>query len=139
MPSINGDPPALAGVVLQAMICTQHWPDGEFEDAANVIYFRIHDTWHRLYFDFGTVFWRCDVTEVPDYPGPPSVDAPFVNSDLDAELAIAGRTIASCVTEPVGEYDSKVTFNFAGGGALSFTCIEDLTTIEHANLGHRGT
>ena len=121
------------------MVCTEHCPDGVREDAANVVYFRIHDTWHRLYFDIGCVFWRCDVQEIPDYPGPPSAIETFVNVDLGRDLAISGRTIASCVTTPIDERDSKVTFNFSGGGSLSFTCIGDITSIQHENLVDRGT
>lgn len=139
MPSINGDQPELDGDILQGMICTQHWTDGTLEDAANVIYYRIHDCWHRLYFDFGTVFWRTDVDAVPEYPGVASPDEPFVNVDLGTQLSIIGRTITSCTTEPVGEYDSEVTFHFDGGGTLSFTCVGDITTVEHCGLLNRGT
>lgn len=139
MPAINGDPPELAGVVLDAMICTQYWPDGALEDSANVIYFRIHDRWHRLYFDIGTVFWRQDIDEVPDYPGPVTADNPFVNVDLGHDLAIAGRTIKSCITEAVAEHDSKVSFHFDGGGTISFICVGEITSMEHSGLPHRGT
>ena len=112
MPSINGDPPPLDGVVLESIVCTEHWPDGVFEDAANVIYFRIHSKWHRLYFDFGTVFWRQDVDDVPDYHGPATADNPFVNVNLGVELSLAGRTISSCVTEAVCNQDARVSFHF---------------------------
>ena len=139
MPSINGDPPILDGVVLEAIVCTEHWPDGEFEDAANVIYFLVHNKWHRLYFDFGTVFWRQDVDGVPDYRGPATADNPFVNVDLGAELSLAGRTISSCVTEAVGDHGSRVSFHFVGGGTLSFTCIGDITSVDHSALADRGT
>ena len=99
MPSINGDQPELDGSVLQGMVCTQHWPDGTFDDAANVIYFRVHNRWHRLYFDFGTVFWRSDVDAVPDYPATASPDEPFVNVDFGSQLSIVDRTISSCITD----------------------------------------
>jgi hypothetical protein len=85
------------------------------------------------------VFWRQDVEEFPDYPGPATADDPFVNVDLSAELSLAGRTISSCVTESVGEHDSKVSFHFNGGGTLSFTCIGDITSVEHSGLSGCGT
>lgn len=134
MPIINGEPPALDGVVLEALVCIEHWPDGIFEDAANEVYFRIRGLWHRLYFDFGTVFWRQDVDGLPDYPVPVTADAPFVIVDLAAKLLLTGRTIESCNTESVGQFDSKVSFRFAGGGTLSFTCVGDTTSVQHSGL-----
>lgn len=138
-PTVHGRAPNLVGVTLDDMICTQYWRAGEFDDAATSIYVRLRGSWYSFSLDFGEVFWSTSAVAVPYYPGPATDDSPFVNLNLGEELGIAGRIICSCVAEPFGEYDVKVSFHFDGGGYVSFVCVGQNTSIEHSGLNDRGT
>lgn len=55
---VIGTPPDLAEQVCQAFLCQEFWYKGELADPTNIIWFRVNDQWHRLYFEWDTVFWR---------------------------------------------------------------------------------
>lgn len=54
----NGSPPDLAGKICTGFV-VQHFYEGSgLADPANVVFLCFEGTWHRLYFETGTVFWR---------------------------------------------------------------------------------
>lgn len=56
--SIVGEWPNLIGGVVQEVIAQEFWCDRELEDEANVLYLKVSDKWHRLYFDYEVIFWQ---------------------------------------------------------------------------------
>lgn len=139
MPEFNGSQPFLRGVLIQSLLCQEYWYNGLLDQPANIVYLQVRDIWHRLYFDCGVIFWRDDGTEGMIWGDEKNDDSEFRTIDLLQRFALGGRTIADCTSETVNEHGSKVTFQFDGGGALSFVNVNDQTVIEPILLPDRGT
>ena len=67
---VIGMPPSLAPQVCDEVLCEQYWHGGELVAPANVCYFRFGDTWHRLTFDHGIIFWRRQAERPKPYTMP---------------------------------------------------------------------
>src|SRR5688572_25084783 len=55
---VNGQAPDLAGITCEAILLQQFVHAGVLVEPANVIHLKFAGQWHRLYFDYGIVFWR---------------------------------------------------------------------------------
>ena len=139
MLEFNGSQPFLCGVVIQSLLCQEYWYNGSLDQPANIVYLQVRDVWHRLYFDCGVIFWRDDGEEGMIWGDEITDGGEFRTIDLAQRFDLGGRTITCCDSETVDEYGSKVTFQFDGGGALSFVNVDDRTVIEPFSLPDRGT
>jgi hypothetical protein len=123
--SINGDPPALVGQVCEELLASELWRDGLLVEPANVIYLLFGGRWHRLYFDWGIVFWR------PHHAaeaGPPSEDDfTFPLADVGRRFGVRGQVLDRLEAAPV-EGGSEVRFGFGNGVVLVFSSVGDVTT-----------
>ncbi|HEX5725587.1 MAG TPA: hypothetical protein VFX98_08985 [Longimicrobiaceae bacterium] len=125
---VNGDPPDLRGLRCDALLCDEYRFQGKLENAANVVYLYFGGSWHRLYFDWGIVFWR-------PYHGPPEAVEPtedgaaFPLVDLAARFGLAGVRLRGYRMEPL-PLGARVTFEFENGVALAFRNEDDRTTYD---------
>ena len=124
--SINGEEPSLVGQPCEELLASEYWYEGGLVEPANVIYLRFAGAWHRLYFDFGIVFWRPhDRAPEPVPPISDGVAYPLV--DLGRQFKIQGVVLNRLKAEPV-EGGSEVRLEFDNRVLLVFSCIDDTTT-----------
>jgi len=107
----------------------EFWYDGICEEEVNVVYLNVDNTWYRLYFDCGIVFWRQDITDFENEHIIKFDETVYKFRDLGNELNIAGSQIVYCETEAI-ENGTKVTFNLNGRSSIAFKCIGDDTSWE---------
>ena len=124
---IQGQPPALDLVEIDALICEQYWYRGELNVPANVVHIRVGPTWHRLCFDCGIIFWRTSSGAPVPY-AMPELDAEVRLDDIGSRLGVAGEVIETYEASAI-EGGSQVAFLFAGDRQIVFKNIDDLTTI----------
>ena len=126
-PEIVGSAPVLVNVKCRALLCEQYWHQGELHEPANVIHLNFEDQWHRLTFDFGTIYWSRQA-EAPK---------PYVMSELDAEvriddvgerLGLQGLELESYAATKIPG-GTEVQFNFAAGRRVTFANVNDSTSI----------
>lgn len=125
---INGDAPQLAGLLCDAILCVEYQHAGQLVEPANVVYLCFGGTWHRLYFDYGIIFWR------PGECGPESYEAPELDSsypvvDVAAERGLLGQRLSRYEMEPI-KGGSRVCFVFEGGKSLAFSSVDDVTSYQ---------
>ncbi len=118
--------PSFEGEKLEELLCSEMWYQGKVEEPANVVHLKIKGHWHRLYFDYGIVFWRKE-NEAPMEFEAPEWESHFKlvnigdNYDLKEKVveSVSGRVI------PKG---SEVELRFQGGKSIVFSNAEDQTT-----------
>jgi hypothetical protein len=124
---LNGDEPALLGLVCQDLLAVEYVSAGAVVEDAHSVYLRFAGRWHRLYFDFGTVFWR-----VSD-----KAPVSFVAEDLGAEYRVVdlagarglrGLRLCAIRYTPI-EDGSEVALEFESGRVLAFSCVADITSV----------
>jgi hypothetical protein len=126
--SVNGEPPQLAGLRCDAILCVEYWHAGRLVEPCNVTYLCFEGAWHRLYFDYGIIFWR------RDEGGPQPFDAPEMEStypvvDLASKRGLAGACLSGYRMEPI-ERGSCVTFVFENGHRLAFSSVDDVRSCQ---------
>lgn len=122
---MNGQPPALAGKHCDAIICQQFWYQGELSAPAHVIHLQFDESWYRLYFDCGVIFWR-EEDEAPKAWAVPEEGWDYPLADLGASAKLVGLRLAAYDMEsfPGG---SRIAFRFEGGRTLTFEDVGDRT------------
>jgi hypothetical protein len=88
---LNGTQPDLIGRVCDGLLAQAFSQDGELVESANILYLHVENIWHRLYFDYGTVFWRVQHEKPENYEASPEGWC-FELTDL---LPCLGETSAS--------------------------------------------
>jgi hypothetical protein len=119
---VNGAPPDLRGARCEAFLCEPFVWEGVVEASANVSYLRFDGAWHRLYFDYGLIFWK--PSEGP--PVPESGDDVPTPSDVAAEAGVVGGVLEGYRMEPT-ERGSRVTFLFEDGRRIVVEDTDDRT------------
>jgi hypothetical protein len=125
---INGEPPVLAGMTCDGLIRQAYVHKSELVVPAHAIYLLFAGTWHRLYFDYGIIFWRTQ----PEPPKAWSVKEEgwdYPHSDLGAEARVTGVRLDGYEMEPT-LYGSKVTFHFANDCSIVVEDVNDLTSYQ---------
>jgi hypothetical protein len=125
--SINGEPPRLGGQRCDAILCQQYWHGGRLVEPANVVFLCFEGRWHRLYFDYGIVFWRAAETGPQPYQAP-ETDSDYPVVDVAEEMGLRGVRLLSYRMDPLGTSGAQVTFTFENGAQLALHCIDDLTS-----------
>lgn len=115
---LNGSPPDLEGEVCEALLCQEFWYRDELDDPCNVVYIKTLDVWHRLYFDYGIVFWR-GADGPPESFRAPEIEGAYRVVDYGTEAGIVGARIESMsiVREESG---SAVQLHFEQGPIIRF-------------------
>ena len=123
---INGEQPDIVGRVCEAVVAIEYRHAGVVVEPANVIFLMFASRWHRLYFDFGVVFWR------PDEDGPASfeaeeLDASFRADEIGTRFGVIGRRLEAVRYDALDD-GSRVTLQFDGSRQIRFECRSDVTT-----------
>ncbi|WP_148261962.1 hypothetical protein [Methylomonas methanica] len=127
--SVNGEWPDLKTKVVEKLIAQEYWYKGELVEAANVLWLKVSGKWHRLYFDYGIVFWR-ESNEEPHYVKPDAnEDYDYPLNDLTEKYNLYGKTIESCEGAVIAG-GSQVVFKFVNSKTIIFKSINDSTSIE---------
>lgn len=103
---------------------------GQLVEASNVAYFCFDGAWHRLYFDYGIVFWRTDESEPQSYDAP-EIDSSYRVVDVATPRGLLGTRLANYEMEPI-EGGSRVAFSFENGHRLKFCSVNDITSYDDA-------
>lgn len=124
--SVNGEPPAIVGLPCDELMVSEYWHQGELIEPANVVYLRFAGRWHRLYFDFGIVFWRPHEF-APDGADPSEENLAYPLIDLGQQMGVRGVILDRLEAEPIVG-GSEVQFTFRNGVRLTFSNVADTTT-----------
>ena len=124
---INGEPPALAGEVCDDLQIQQYWYRDKLNDEANVVFLRFAGIWHRLYFDWGIIFWRI-TDRAPVSFEAPEIEGSFRIVDLGALLGVRGKRLDRYEMKSI-EGGSQVDFVFYDGQSVSFRNVADRTSL----------
>ncbi|QDV32264.1 hypothetical protein [Tautonia plasticadhaerens] len=127
---VNGDAPRLTGLRCDAILCVEYRHAGRLVEPASTAHLCFDGGWHRLYFDFGIVFWR------PEERGPQSFDAPELDSsypvvDVAALRGLLGVRLSHYEMAPI-EGGARVTLAFENGHHLTFSSVDDITSYHDA-------
>jgi len=122
---VNGEEPPIVGSMCQRIVAIEYTHAGAVLEPANVIFLKFADQWYRLYFDYGTIFWR------PSTSGPEG----FVATEIDAgfrpvEIAGFERARLLALTYSVIDQGSEVRLKFESAPTLTFRCVNDVTSYE---------
>ncbi|WP_252275593.1 hypothetical protein [Pseudomonas subflava] len=124
-----GEQPAIVGQACSGLVL-QHFYDGKsLIDHANVTYLQFSGTWHRIYFEPGTVFWRSG--EAPDTPINSTLEHGLLLNNLSELSSISGSTLRQIdyLGNEAGDVD--VLFKFDGGSLhLKYSSAMDSTQVE---------
>ena len=113
----NGQPPALIGLVCTGLV-VQHFYDGHtLADQASVVFLRFDDTWHRIYFETGIVFWRSG--QAPAAPVNSTLAHGLLLNDLSEMPGVVGHRLDHIAYCGTARGDVSVRPVFQGGAALS--------------------
>ncbi len=125
---INGVWPVLESGMLEELLCSEMWYQGKVEESANVIYIKVNGSWHRLYFDYGIIFWRKD-KEGPKEYAMPEYESHFNVVDVGRKYNLVNNLIESVVGHVLPK-GSEIIFRLANEKTITFSNIEDNTTYE---------
>jgi hypothetical protein len=124
---INGQPPALAGRVCDELLCRQYWYRGELYNPVAVLFLRSGNIWHRLYFDFGIIFWRADQSR-PESFEVPEFEWSYRLVDIGIVLGLQGRQLHRYEMTSI-KGGSQVEFFFVGDRSVVLKNVDDRTSL----------
>ncbi|MGL4573732.1 MAG: hypothetical protein ACRCV9_02975 [Burkholderiaceae bacterium] len=120
----NGSPPEIVGQRCASLV-VQHFYDGfTLRDPANVVFLRFQETWYRIYFETGTVFWRSG--DSPEQPVNSTLEHGLLLNDLSELSSIVGHDLIEIEYSATERGDVSVDFRFDGGALLSLRYETDL-------------
>jgi hypothetical protein len=112
-----GQQPSIVGQCCSGLI-VQHFYDGvTLTDRANVVFLRFQDTWHRIWFETATVFWRSG--DPPQQPVDSTLEHGLLLNDLSELHTVVGRVLRDIAYSATENGDVSVRFLFEGGTELS--------------------
>ena len=126
-PEINGRPPMLAGEIVEALLSQEYWHGGELTDSFNAIFLCFNNTWHRLSFDCGIIFWRVTSTAPISFEAP-ELRASYRIVDLGIRLGVTSKRLARYEMRAIPD-GSRVEFTFSCGQSVVFQNVDDHTTL----------
>ncbi|MCB9171988.1 MAG: hypothetical protein H6637_03610 [Ardenticatenales bacterium] len=89
---LNGEPPDLSGKICQGLYREEYWFEGDLIEPATILYLKFDGQWHRLYFDFGIIFWRLE-DELPESFDVPEEGWSFKMIDVNRTIPVVGRCL----------------------------------------------
>lgn len=128
--TINGTEPQLRGQTCTGLVVQSCYDGNVLVDPANVTYFRFEETWHRIYFEPGMVFWRSG--DRPEQPVNSSLEFGLILNDLTELPSAAGRKLLDVSYACTEAGDVEARFQFDGGTpvVLSYSAQADAARID---------
>jgi hypothetical protein len=115
---INGDQPRLEGLVCEEVQAVQFWHAGQLEEPVNVAHLKFDESWFRLYFDHGIIFWRSGDGPQEDFDAP-EIQAVYRLDDIGRRHDLIGLTLSAVDSHPT-QRGSQVVLTFQGGRTVTF-------------------
>ena len=126
---INGKFPDFEQKELSELICEQFWYDGVLEDSANVVYLCVDNSWFRLYFDCGIIFWR-DHSLAPEpysYFDKNGSKVEFRVQNLLTEIGVESCLIVRVEATEI-EGGSMIKLVLSSGAVIEFKNVADVSS-----------
>lgn len=114
------------GGKIEELLCSEMWYRGKVEEPANVIHIKVNGNWHRLYFDYGIIFWRRDKEGPKEYEMP-EYESHFKVVDVGRKYNLVNNFVES-VTGRAVPRGSEILFRLTNGRLIKFSNVEDYTT-----------
>ena len=123
----NGETPRIEGLRCEELFALEFWYAGSLEESAHQVFLKFAGRWHRLYFDYGTVFWR------PSEGGPvgycaEELESEFRVRDIGSSHSVKGTVLEEIQTAAILRA-STVEFRFQSGRRVVIACIDDRSDI----------
>jgi len=115
----NGQPPDIVGQLCNGLVVQSFYDGASLTDQANVVFFRFGDTWHRIYFEAGIVFWRTG--EAPENPVNSTISHGLLLNNLSEMTSVVGHHLARVAYSATPRGDVSVECLFESGAGLSLT------------------
>lgn len=128
--SVNGEAPNLAGRRCDAILCVEYRHGGQLVEPVNVAHLCFNGTWHRLYFDYGIVFWRSGEGRPESYDAV-ELDASYQVVDVASPRGLLGVCLSRYEMSSI-DGGARVSFAFENGRGLEFRCVDDITSYHDA-------
>jgi hypothetical protein len=125
---LNGDEPPIVGITCQRLVAIEYSHAGVLVEPANVIFLQFSDRWYRLYFDYGTIFWR-ESASGPEGFAATELDATFLPVDLGKTFGVEQRRLVAIGYEAIPQ-GAEVRLRFESGPLLAFRCTKDVTSYQ---------
>ena len=122
---VNGTEPEIVGRVCEGLVAIEYSHEGKLVEPANVVFLRFADQWHRLYFDYATVFWRQDADGPQGFVAE-EIDATFRPVDLGPLFGVQGAVLDEVAYLPLPD-GAAVHLRFNNGRLVRFECTNDVT------------
>ena len=122
---VNGREPDIVGQACERLVAIEYHHAGNLVEPANVVFLRFSGSWHRLYFDFATVFWRED-SAGPEGFVAEELDATFRPVELGRIVGVQDAVLAEIAYVPLPE-GAAVHLRFESGKLVKFECENDTT------------
>jgi hypothetical protein len=122
---VNGREPEIVGRACEGMVAIEHSYAGTLVEPANVVFLRFAGRWHRLYFDYATVFWRED-SDGPQGFTAEELEASFRPVDLGGVFGVQDAVLKE-VTYVALKSGAAVHLRFTNGKLVRFECKDDVT------------
>ena len=128
--TVNGTEPNLLGQTCTGLVVQSFYEHTVLVDPANVTYFRFGETWHRIYFEPGVVFWRSG--DKPEQPVNSTLEYGLILNDLTEHPSAAGRKLLAVFYACTEAGDVEACFQFEGGTkvALNYSAQSDAARID---------
>ncbi len=129
--NIVGEIPNLQGKELKRLVVQEFWYDSQLEEDANVIYLQIGDVWHKLYFDWGKIFWKKTKEQeikIEPFEDDSGIQNQFLLRDIGKEMNLEGKIIKAIEMDADSD-SAKVKIIFGCGSTIYFESIGDSTTL----------
>ena len=115
----NGQAPDIVGQRCDGLF-VQHFYDGTtLTDQANVVFFRFNETWYRIYFETGIVFWRTG--QAPESPVNSTIAHGLLLNDLSELPGVVGHHLTNIAYSATPQGNVVVKFLFDSGATLSLS------------------
>ena len=124
---VNGEQPRIEGQHCEELLALEFWHAGELQESANQLYLKFAGQWHRLYFDYGIVFWRSNQEAPVDYYAE-EIQSEFKLRDIGSCHSVRGTTLEEIRTAAVPG-GSRVELRFQGGKSVAVACIDDRSEV----------
>jgi hypothetical protein len=99
---VNGQQPPILGMRCEGLVALEYAYRGEIVEPANDVYMRFSGRWHRMYFDFSTIFWRTtERDEEPNGYEAPEIDGTWRPIDLARQFGVLGLALEQIVERNV--------------------------------------
>lgn len=128
----SGIPPKLSGQECQELICQQYWYRGKLEKEMDMLFIKVNDRWHLLYFENGVIYWRLQEEEPAPFEEKEEDLFKYPHIDLAAKYDFKGNLMEDCESQAMPD-GARVIITFEQSDKLIVSCINDQTRIQYIN------